>query len=302
MRPESRSRLSGLVAVALVAAAGLVGLSSSPAAAAVCNAAGISAVVDAKGAGGGVQTACDRGSGSKNATAVFRDVGVAMRRNRDGSVCQVNGLPSNATCQGLGAQYWALFWSNGKDGRWVYSSQGVDSLTVPQNGSVAWAWQSSSGKRQPGAAPPVISGTSSPGPTKTPKPTRSPQPTKAPTTPRPTRTAKPASPTTTAASSPASARASAKARAKHRARASAAPRHKAPSASASQSSPTASTAPRSSDDAIPDVTSDPKVDTKFTPAAEHGGGLPLWVPVGVLVAIAGAAGGTAWWRRRTGTA
>ena len=43
------------------------------------------------------------------------------------------------------------------------------------------------------------------------------------------------------------------------------------------------------------------VDGAFTPEDEPSG-LPTWIPVTVIVALAGAAGGAVWWRRRTGPA
>lgn len=285
-----RTRLARLVVVALAAATGLVGLSATSASAAVCNSVGISAVVDANGAGGGVSTACAKGSSAKKASAVFSAVGVEVDRNRDGSVCRVNGLPKEATCQGLGNQYWALFWSDGKKGTWVYAQQGDASLTVPKNGSVAWAWQSGSTKREPGAAPPVIKPTPKP----TPKPTKKPEPTKPPAEPKPTRTTTAAAATARAEAS-ASAKASASALAKVKATASASA-GETPSGSAS-----ASAEPSATDQASPAVASAQEASSAFKPEDEHSG-LPAWVPVGVIVVLGAAAGGAVWWRRRTGAA
>jgi hypothetical protein len=290
-----RSRLAGLVAAALAAAAGVVGLSSTAASAAVCSSTGITAVVDYNdGAGGGITTACTKASGSRKAVAVFGAAGVSMKRNPDGSVCQVNGKPADANCSRLGNQYWGLWWSNGKNGAWAYSQSGVDSLTIPENGSVAWAWQGPSGKRQPGVAPPVVKETPAPAP----KPTRTPRPTKAPAAPKPTKKA------TVAAAAKATARATATATTK--ARVSAKATAKAPDASA-RARPSASASrsdgvePSPSDQASPAVTSAQKANSAFTPKDEHSG-LPTWVPVGVIVVLGGAAGGAVWWRRRTGAA
>ncbi len=176
-----RHRASGLVAATLVAAAGLVGFSGvGPAAAASCTTSGITAVVDYNdGAGGGTSTSCDRTTSSANAAKVFGDVGVTMDRNPDGSVCKVNGKPAGATCGRLGNQYWSLWWSNGTSGKWVYSQSGVDGLTVPKNGSVAWAWQGPGGRRQPAVAAPVVHPAPTPRPTPKPTPKPKPKPTKA---------------------------------------------------------------------------------------------------------------------------
>jgi hypothetical protein len=43
------------------------------------------------------------------------------------------------------------------------------------------------------------------------------------------------------------------------------------------------------------------VDSGFTPKDDDGG-LPTWVPVVVIVGLAGGAGGALWYRRRTGAA
>jgi hypothetical protein len=295
-----RPRLAGLVAAALAAAAGLVGLSSAPASAAVCSSTGISSVVDFNdGAGGGIRTACNKVSGSKKAAAVFGATGVHMTRNRDGSVCQVNGKPAGADCVQLGSRYWGLWWSNGKDHNWVYSQQGVDTLTVPKNGSVAWAWQGSSGRRNPGVAPPVIK--ASPAPTKS--STKAPpkgsgggqgggsKATTVPKSPEPTKAATRAAKRAAASATPSPARSRSP---KHSASASA-----SPSASASATASPSAASSTAADDASPAVTSTEPASSDFTPDDENGG-LPAWVPIGVIVVLAGAAGAAVWWRKRTG--
>jgi hypothetical protein len=290
-----RARLAGLVAVALAAATGLVGLSTSTATAAVCSTAGTSAVVDAKGAGGGTRAFCDPVSGSKSASAVFQDVKVSVRRNPDGSVCQVDGLPEGAPCGGLGTQYWGLFWSNGRGGTWTYSQQGDTSLTIPKNGSVAWAWQSGSGERKPGVAPPVVNATPTPTPTKTPtpkpKPTKTPKPTRTPKTPKPTKAG-----TAAASAAPTGATATTAAAPLASASVSTTPSASAvvsPSESASESA-----APSETLEPTPDVTGTQKVDTAFTPKEDHAG-LPAWIPVSVILALALLAFGGLWWRNRS---
>lgn len=301
--------LAVLVTATLVATAGLVGLQVGPASAVSCSTSGITAVVDGGAAGGGTSSGCDRVTGSRKAVTVFDDVGVSLRRNPDGSVCQVNGRPANASCGGLGNQYWGLFWSNGQDGQWAYAQQGVDDLTVPTNGSVAWAWQSSAGQRKPGASAPVVTPAPKPTPTPTPKPTRRPTPKPAPTTaaatsatptaavsssaaagtatPSPSARAK--SRTTAGANALAAARASASASASASARASA-------SASASSSAPT-TLAP--TNDASPLAAAEPA--SSDLSSADQGG-LPAWVPVLVLALLALGAGGAVWWRKRTAAA
>ena len=298
------SRLAGLVAAALAAATGLVGLSAESASAAVCSSTGISSVVDSgDGAGGGVATACDRTSGSKKAVAVFGATGVSMTRNPDGSVCKVNGRPAKANCGHLGSQYWGLWWSNGQGGGWTYSQQGVDTLTIPRNGSVAWAWQGPSGRRQPGVAPGKAT-TPSPTPTKTPrpKPTRTPKPA---ATPKP----KASKPTATTASTktPAAVSSSPTPTTRPARRATAPPSARASSASTASASPSATSSPSTSttlersDSASPEATTAQKVSSDFAPKEEHSG-LPAWVPLSVILLLALTAFGGLWWRNRSGPA
>lgn len=309
MTRRSTPRLAGLVAATLVAAAGLVGLQVGPAGAAVCSTSGISAVVDANGAGGSTQTRCDPVTAGRKASVVFADVGVNVRRNPDGSVCQVNGLPTNARCGGLGNQYWGLFWSDGTNGSWTYAQQGDSSLTVPRNGSVAWAWQSSTQQRKPGVAPAVVKPAPTPKPTpkSTPKPTPKPKPTPQPT-PKPAPEA-PATATggtsneTPAATASSAAKHSRATRPSRPARPTQPPESRTPSPTPSVTAsatpaPSGSTTLEPSDDATP-LTGAEKASGDFTPV-EQGSGLPAWVPVSVIAVLAAAAGGAVWWRKRTG--
>lgn len=295
----ARTRLAGLVAAALAAAAGLVGLTSAPASAALCAGAGVNVVVDFNGLGGGVQKGCDPNGAGRSADRVFEAAGFNLTRvaNSPGFVCRVEGKPSPSqeACANTppANAYWGLFWSDGKSGRWTYATTGVNGLEVPNGGFVAFSWQGSESKDPPSASPV----NAKPAPTKTPTPT----PTKKPT---PTRKAKPTShakPTRTATVATPTAVASSTARA--RARASATPSvtpSPRESASATPGS-SASTSPDPTDTASagPDVTGAVSPDNDFTPPAEQGG-LPVWVPIAVIVALAGVAAGALWWRRRTG--
>ena len=298
MTRRTTQHLTGLVVATLVAAAGLVGLATVPASAATCSTSGISAVVDANdGAGGGVLTRCDDVTGSRNAAAVFSDVGVSVERNPDGSVCKVNGKPASVNCGRLGTAYWGLFWSNGTDGEWIYSNFGDKALTVPKNGSVAWAWQSGSGERRPGAAPPVVKPAPKPTPKPTPKP--APKPTKAPG--GGTGATKSSGPRVSAATPTATVRATPSR---------AATSTPTPSLSASPSgsgsataTATASASPSGTatpTDEASSLSSSEQANGEFKPA-EKPSGLPAWVPIVVIVGLAAAAGGSVWWRKRTGS-
>lgn len=289
-----RSRLAGLLAAALAAATGLVGLSPSSASAALCSGKGVNVVVDFNELGGGVPKGCDPGGGGKPASDVFPAAGFRLDYVTNSAfVCKVKSLPSGNACAHTppADAYWALFWSDGKSGKWNYASSGVNGLSVPNGGFLAFSWQNTD-KQDPPSASPVNQPTATTAPTKTatPKPTRTPKPTKAPKTPKPTKTASAAASAATTGSA-ASTSASPSARA-------------SVSASASAS---ASTSPSASESAVPsetleptpDVTGTQKVDSAFTPEEEPSG-LPAWVPITVIVALAGAAGGAVWWRRRTG--
>ncbi len=143
-------------ATVLVAAAGTF-LSASPAGAATCSSGtGVSVVVDGTGLGGGVVTSCVADGGGDTAASVFEVHHDLTRASQfPGAVCRVDGAPADAECRNMppGDAYWGLFWSDGSGG-WVYSSQGVDSLDVPDGGSVAFAWQDGGDVDPPGVAPP----------------------------------------------------------------------------------------------------------------------------------------------------
>lgn len=283
-------RLTRLAVATLVAAAGLIGLQATPASAASCTTSGTTAVVDyADGAGGGTQTSCDPTSSSTGAARVFGDVGVSMTRNPDGSVCKVNGK-GGAACGRLGNEYWALWWSDGTSGRWVYSQTGVDGLDVPRNGAVAWAWQGPSGRRQPSVAAPVVK--AAPKPTATPTPKSSPKPTKK-ATPKPV----PATASKAAASASASASASATPVPTPSTRSTTTT--PTPSAAVVAPTPSAPTdTPTDSPTGSPTGQAAVSPETRLTSAEPDTGGLPLWVPAVVVVALAAATGGVLW-RRRT---
>lgn len=149
------SPLASLFAGALLAAAGLVGLTAlsvvtaGPASAAVCDGSGISVVVDSNdGAGGGTRTYCVKDGAGKTATQIFTAAGISLGRGQSQSICQVDGRPADATCQGLGKTYWSLWVSDGKGG-WKYADNGSDQLVVPADSAIAWAWQGPSGERKP---------------------------------------------------------------------------------------------------------------------------------------------------------
>lgn len=160
-----------LVAAVFLAAATLAVVPTSPAAAAACSSAeGVSVVVDFHELGGGVRQVCDTDGAGKYASAQFTESGFDLTRvqRQPGFVCRVDGLPSSddEPCVNTppADAYWGVWWSDGKSGSWSYSSQGVDSLKVPEGGYVALSWNNSSTKSPPGATPTAHASSPSPSP------------------------------------------------------------------------------------------------------------------------------------------
>ncbi|MBA3781945.1 MAG: hypothetical protein H0X12_08855 [Nocardioides sp.] len=194
------------VAAVILAAATGVSVSVPPAGAATCaTSSGVSVVVDFGTLGGGVQTSCDAGGASKNAAAMLGAAGYSLTyvQRFPGFVCRINGAPADDPCVNTppGDAYWGLFWSDGKNGQWVYSSIAAGGLRVPSGGYVGLAWQSSADRRVPGV-PASVRPTPkpSPKPSPTPSPTKKPTPTPA-SAPTPSATVTP-TPSATASKSP----------------------------------------------------------------------------------------------------
>ena len=282
-------RLAGLAAAALVAAAGLVGLSGGPASAALCSGHGVNVVVDYHGLGGGVLKGCDTSGAGKTANKVFPAAGYPLTYVRgSGFVCRVNGKPASDPCQTTSPAnaYWGLYWSDGKSGTWTYATSGVGGVSVPDGGFVAFSWQNGGADDPPGTSPVGVKPSPKPTPTPKPQPTTKPaKPTKA--TKKATTSA--AATKASAPSSSASASANASAPASAKASASALPTASPSSASASVLPPTAS------DSASPDAAT--PTATQLASSEPDTGGLPPWVPGAVVVALGAATGGVLWWRR-----
>lgn len=144
------------VATVVVASAGL-GV-ASPAQASTCGSAtGVSVVVDFHELGGGVQTFCDASGAGKTADAQLRDAGHQLTyvQRQPGFICRIDGKPADDPCVNTPPSnaYWSLWWSDGKSGKWAYSSSGAGSLKVPEGGYVGMSWQGSDSKAQPGVPP-----------------------------------------------------------------------------------------------------------------------------------------------------
>lgn len=145
-----RSRIARTLVALLVGAAGGTVVSSGVAFAAACSSGtGVTVVVNSS-------VSCDANGGgpaSSNFAAAGHSLKYASRQ--PGFVCRVNGAPASDPCVNASPTdaYWALFWSDGKSGKWSYSNVGVGSLNVPTGGWVAFAFQSSNSRTYPGVTP-----------------------------------------------------------------------------------------------------------------------------------------------------
>ncbi|QIK77057.1 hypothetical protein [Nocardioides piscis] len=298
-----RAPLVRLVAAAASVAAATCALGpvAEPAAAAACGSStGVTVVVDPGALGGALTSACDAGSG-QTASDRFADVGVVLDyvQRQPGFVCRVDGAPASEPCVNTppADAYWALWWSDGKNGAWSYASIGATGLRVPEGGAVALAWQQGSARRVPAtAAPAHASPTSSPS-TTAPKPTRSP-------TTRPTATATRPAPAVTASdvpsATPSPSAASPSARDGASGVATSAPR---PRVSGKPKPPPARTSDASPRGGAPSSTAS----TEAAPRAQGAGAAepvaasgraPTWVTLGVLVLLLVAIAAMAWAARR----
>lgn len=165
------TRLARVVAVASMMTTATTVLSAvGPATAASCAAGGgVSVVVDFNGIGsGGVLTSCVADGGDDIAADLFETAGHELTRaqRQPGFVCRVDAVPAEDPCVNTSpaSAYWGLWWSDGESGEWTYSSLGVDSLRVPEGGSVAFSWDDVDGTNPPSATPPAAAPRASPSP------------------------------------------------------------------------------------------------------------------------------------------
>jgi len=165
------ARLAAAVLATSAAGVGLVAGASAPAGASACSGAtGVTVVVDHGSLGGGVDQVCNAGGGGKDGISLFTGAGFSLTyvQRQPGFVCRINGQPASDPCVNTPPSnaYWGLWWSDGRSGSWSYSSLGAGSLTVPDGGSVAFAWQSGS-QNAPNVTPSSHASTPPPAPTPT---------------------------------------------------------------------------------------------------------------------------------------
>ncbi len=171
-RPVVRPGRVLAAAVLTTAAAGIGVLAAPPAEAAGCSGAtGVTVVVDHGALGGGVDQSCNAGGGGKSATTQFTSVGYSFTyvQRQPGFVCRINGQPASDPCVNTPPvdAYWGLWWSDGASGTWSYSSVAAGSLTIPDGGYVAFAWQGGS-RSAPGVPAPAHPSSPTSAPTSTP--------------------------------------------------------------------------------------------------------------------------------------
>ncbi len=201
-----------------------------------------------------------------------------------GFVCRLDGAPADDPCVNTppADAYWGLWWSDGKSGKWSYSSLGVSSLNIPDGGYLALVWDGSSGDVRP-STPATAHREPSPTPTPTKKPT-----TKAPT-PTPSLAPTPTTQEATPGASTGQATPSASPTKKPK------PSKTASSAAAS-GSPDTSTP--SSDAPDQQTEAGAPIEDPIDPQSATDDGLPPWVAPLAVVVLLGAAGSVALARRR----
>ncbi|GAB6983752.1 hypothetical protein [Nocardioides pyridinolyticus] len=282
--------ISRLAVAAALAATAYVALPAAPAAAAACPTAdGVTVVVDFHELEGGVRSVCVPDGGGEAASRLFPQAGFPLTyvRSQPGFVCRVSGKPADNPCMSTppADAYWGLWWSDGRSGRWSYSSTSAGGLEVPDGGYVAFSWNGRSGSVPPGTSP-----TPRPDPTPTQQPSSA-QPTKQPSTPS-TPQQSSAAPSGTASGS-ASRSASPSDQPSEDAR-------KKPRKPRTATASVRATSSEAASDAT--ETEDTVVPASADPPDAGGAGLPAWVAPVVVVLLFGAAGGVAAARRRRGGA
>lgn len=287
-----------LVAAVVLTAATSVLLIAAPAQAAVCpGATGVTVVVDFHQLGGGVKSGCAASGGGKAASVSIPAAGFPLTyvQRSPGFVCRVSGSPSTDACVVTppATKYWSLWWSDGKTGKWSYSSLGAGSLKIPTGGYVAFSWQGQSGQSAPGFTPKKRVGLAVAAPEKTPSPTKSPaksgKPGKSGSSGQSDQSGQGADPTDSPTAEESQKVGEESPMAGKSPGASKKPKESAePSASpTAEASESASAAPVASDD---------------PPSSGGSGGLPIWLTVSLFAALAAAIGGVSFVRgRRTGT-
>lgn len=171
------ARLAAAVLTTAAAGLGILSGTAAPAAAAACSgSSGVTVVVDHGSLGGGIDEVCSQSGGGTKASALFEGAGFSLTyvQQQPGFVCRINGQPASDPCVRTPPSnaYWGLWWSDGRSGSWSYASVAAGSLTIPDGGYVAFAWQNG-GQSAPGVPATAHAGTPTPTPSSAPPPTAS---------------------------------------------------------------------------------------------------------------------------------
>ena len=320
------------VALAATALAGPWAVTPAQAASGVCTAAdknAVTVVIDFQGLGGGVKAYCAKNL-AKGATGLdaLAAAGVSFEgTSHDGLafICRIAGRPSATETLDLpggktyqekcvnsppGAAYWS-YWTAKQGGSWGYTSQGASTRQVVFGTYEGWSFSLGGGignAPAPGLAPAVWAAPPSPKATTTPKPSTPPAPktTPVPTTPKTTNRPATAPPVTAPATSGPASRTTAPPPPASTTNAPATPAATETALPSTGSQPSAGSQPAPT--AAPDPPSPGSATDGSDPAAGSGGAdppggvsLPFVLGLGLIVVMAVAAGGLAWWRRRRGT-
>lgn len=122
---------------------------------------GVSVVVEFNQLGGRDLQSCDEGGGGRSAARILERQGldVTYTLRQPGFLCRLDGVPANDSCVNTPPvdAYWSLWWSDGSAAGWRYASTGVDSLEIPDGGSLALAWDGVAGEAAPTTPPGIAS-------------------------------------------------------------------------------------------------------------------------------------------------
>lgn len=157
-------------AVVAVVVTVTVALPAAPAPASVPTAScppghGVTVVVEFNELGGDDLDLCDEGGGGRTVARLLEDHDLPLTyvQRQPGFVCRVAGVPEQDPCVNTPPDdaYWSLWWSDGSSGMWSYATTGVDTLEIPDGGSVALAWDGDEGEVRP-ATPLDAAGSTTP--------------------------------------------------------------------------------------------------------------------------------------------
>lgn len=122
-------------------------------------------VVEPAALGGSPEVTCDPDGGGRSAARIFADAGHRLGRvsSSPDFVCTVDREPADASCAQVPSAdaYWSLWWTDGHK-PWTYATLGVDGLTVPDGGALAFTWLSGKSDGRPTTAVPGVRPTASP--------------------------------------------------------------------------------------------------------------------------------------------